>query len=312
MRRRSVPNRKGLLVLPVLVVFAALALTGGAAAITDENGTEQDSLVEVTVADRGELDALVGTGADVAEYIRYNDDGTLTTQVMGTDAELQALADAGYSIGVTIQDYNDYLARLDERQAAIDASNRGAGGGETGEQQRRSSGCRLTLGPLRNRGTRGRHPTGRLLPELRRPLHLGRGVRRCDQLFRHRRTNAVHVMGGGGRRLLGGLQHVPVHRPRPDSRHVHVPPRDDSDRCGRLDDSRAEDGARGDEHGRRPPGRGPGHGIRLGQPAGRAVPARIPEHVHRPLHESDGALQRFRADRGRVPEHFAAHQRCRT
>ena len=56
-------------------------------------------------------------------------DGTLTTQVFGTDEEIAALADAGYSIGATIQDYNDYLARMAERQAAIDASNAAAEGG---------------------------------------------------------------------------------------------------------------------------------------------------------------------------------------
>ena len=133
MRRRSVPNRKGLLVLPVLVVLVALALTGGAAAITDENGVEQEKLVEVTVGDRGALDALVATGIDVTEYARHNDDGTITTQVMGTDDEIQALADAGYNVGVTVQDYYDYLARMDERQAAIDANKAAETAAETGD-----------------------------------------------------------------------------------------------------------------------------------------------------------------------------------
>ena len=55
---------------------------------------------------------------------------------MGTDEEIQALADAGYNVGATIQDYNDYLARMAERQAAIDASKAAQRAAETGEARR--------------------------------------------------------------------------------------------------------------------------------------------------------------------------------
>ena len=136
--RRRMGSLRALMVLPALVVIVALALTGGAAAITDENGVEQESLVEVNLPSRAALDALVATGMDVAEYVRHNDDGTITTQVMVTDDELAALAEAGYDIGATIQDYNDYLARMAERQAAIDASNAAQKAAETGGTSKRS------------------------------------------------------------------------------------------------------------------------------------------------------------------------------
>jgi hypothetical protein len=133
MRRRLGHAPRKLLILPACLVFVALALTGGAGAIVDENGMEQESLVEVIVPDRGALDRLVGAGVDVAEYVRHNDDGTLTTQVFVTDEELEALRAEGYQIGETIQDYYTYLARMAERQATLDANAAAAELAETGE-----------------------------------------------------------------------------------------------------------------------------------------------------------------------------------
>ena len=299
MRRRSVPNRRGLLVLPVLVVFAALALTGGAAAITDENGVEQDSLVEVTVADRGELDALVGTGADVAEYIRYNDDGTLTTQVMGTDAELQALADAGYSIGVTIQDYNDYLARLDERQAAIDASKAASRAAETGE-----AGGNLQAAGLRSVvfATQAPEVTIQRIDYFQNYGGRFLSVEATTPRRTYPRNTPDRRCPCPGRRRTASTR-----RPSNMSRYIDPDPTPDTYMYHRVTIRIGPVGSTtpvpktvrvATSTAGVAPSRGPGHGVRLGQPAGRAVPDRIPEHVHRPLHESDGALQRFRADRG--------------
>ena len=57
MRRRLGVRPRKLLVLPACLVLAMLALTGGAGAITDENGVEQEALVEINVPDRSAIDA---------------------------------------------------------------------------------------------------------------------------------------------------------------------------------------------------------------------------------------------------------------
>ena len=254
MRRRSVPNRKGLLVLPVLVVLVALALTGGAAAITDENGVEQEKLVEVTVARSGRArrarrDRRRRGGVRALQRRRHHHDPGRGHRRGDPGARRRGL-----------QRRRDHqrLQRLPGSDGRAPGRYRRVEGGAGGGRNRarpaatsRTAGLRSVV--FANAAPEVDHPAGRLLPELRRPLHLGRSVRRRDELLRHRRADARPLVGGGRRRLLDAGEHEPVHRRRPDPGHVPVPPGHDPDRCGRLDDPRAEDGARGDEHGRASP-----------------------------------------------------------
>ena len=127
MRKRLGVSPRWLVSVPACFILLALTLTGGAVAhgegpLYDEHGMEQEALVEIHMETNAQLAALVEAGYDVAEYLRHNEDGSLTTQVIATSDELAEIEAAGYTIGVTIEDHNTYLARAAERQAAIDAS----------------------------------------------------------------------------------------------------------------------------------------------------------------------------------------------
>ena len=75
--------------------------------------------MQVIVPDRTAVDALIAADVDLVEYLRENDDGTITLNAVVNDEELAALEAAGYQIGETIEDYDNYLARIDERETAL-------------------------------------------------------------------------------------------------------------------------------------------------------------------------------------------------
>ena len=76
-----------------------------------------ESLVEVIVDSKGaamrlQLEAET-YGVDFNEhYLRRNGDGTFAATVFGTDDELEALADAGYDLGATIEGPDTWRERI--------------------------------------------------------------------------------------------------------------------------------------------------------------------------------------------------------
>jgi Zinc carboxypeptidase/Chitobiase/beta-hexosaminidase C-terminal domain len=104
----------------------ALAITGGAAAQADEGGINlsvDDSLVEVTVASKAAAIQLQEGADDFGvefndHYLRQNDDGTFTVTVFASQAELDALAAAGYEIGTTLQGPSASFESLSEMNSA--------------------------------------------------------------------------------------------------------------------------------------------------------------------------------------------------
>ena len=112
------------------VTLLALAVTGAAAASDEEargiDPNQGRSLVEVTVPDKAAAIRLQlaaeSYGIDFNEhYLRNNSNGTVTVTVFGGEDELQALADAGYSLGTTIEGPATWEARLKDRQADVEA-----------------------------------------------------------------------------------------------------------------------------------------------------------------------------------------------
>jgi hypothetical protein len=89
----------------------ALAVTGGAGAITEERGIDPnqgDSLVQVIVPSKAAAIELQLKADDFGiefndHYLGKNGDGSYTVTVFGTEGELQALAAAGYELGTTIE-----------------------------------------------------------------------------------------------------------------------------------------------------------------------------------------------------------------
>ena len=118
--------------LGVVAMACALGGTGAATAQGDERGIDPnqgDSLVEVSLSSKGaamrlQLEAEQ-YGVEFNEhYLRRNANGTVTVTVFASEDELDALADAGYDIGATIEGPATWRERTEDRQAAVRAENR--------------------------------------------------------------------------------------------------------------------------------------------------------------------------------------------
>ncbi|KXK59215.1 zinc carboxypeptidase [Micromonospora rosaria] len=79
---------------------------------------EDASVVEVTVADRTELDKLVATGVDLDHHVSQTEAGIVVHAVV-TPTEVQALKLQGYNVGKTLYDSEDTDDRIAEREAII-------------------------------------------------------------------------------------------------------------------------------------------------------------------------------------------------
>jgi Zinc carboxypeptidase/Chitobiase/beta-hexosaminidase C-terminal domain len=107
------------------VVFTFVMTTGVAAA--EERGIDPnqgDSLVEVVVPNKDAARRLQeraeSFGVEFNEhYLRHNASGNYTVTVFANEAELDALADAGYEIGPTIEGPATYSARMAEYRQGI-------------------------------------------------------------------------------------------------------------------------------------------------------------------------------------------------
>jgi len=79
---------------------------------------EEASVVEVTVADRDELDRLVATGVDLDHQVLHTDTGIVVHAVV-TPNEVSGLRTLGYRVGDTIFAPEDSANRVAERDATI-------------------------------------------------------------------------------------------------------------------------------------------------------------------------------------------------
>ena len=112
----------------LVVTAAALVITTGAAA-EDERGIDPNqglSLVEVNLANKAAAIELQLTaenyGVDFNDhYLRRNGNGSVTATVFADEEGLQALADAGYELGTTIEGPAIWRERIKERQADVKA-----------------------------------------------------------------------------------------------------------------------------------------------------------------------------------------------
>jgi uncharacterized repeat protein (TIGR01451 family) len=84
----------------------------------------EEALVEFNLPDRAAADELIAQGADLAEYVRDEPDGTITIAAFVTPAERLYIESLGYAAGRTVEDRSTWEARLAERQIAIDNQER--------------------------------------------------------------------------------------------------------------------------------------------------------------------------------------------
>jgi hypothetical protein len=115
-------------------VILALTFTVGAPAADGDEArgidpNQGDSLVEINLPDKAaairlQLDSE-SYGVDFNDhYLRHNASGTVTATVFASEGELEALQDAGYELGATIEGPDTWRARIAEREAAIQAEER--------------------------------------------------------------------------------------------------------------------------------------------------------------------------------------------
>ena len=117
-------NRKVWRALLVLSVVA-LGVTGAATANGDGDVilNEGDSLVQVIVPNKAAAYDLQRRAEDFGvefndHYLGRNDDGSYTVTVFASEGELQALAEAGYQIGQTLEGPDSAEADLAEMNSA--------------------------------------------------------------------------------------------------------------------------------------------------------------------------------------------------
>jgi hypothetical protein len=115
------------------VVAVASALTGagliaaGPAAVSTNTVTqlepgpgEVESVVEVHLADRDELDDLIATGVDLDHQVHELDDG-IEVHAVVTPTEVEALKALGFDVGEVVFSNEDMEAAFEEREATIAA-----------------------------------------------------------------------------------------------------------------------------------------------------------------------------------------------
>jgi hypothetical protein len=117
-----------------LLLLILIAAPVGAAPVRDDptppaaagldTGTEDQALVEFRLPNRAAIDQLVALDADLAEYVRENDDGTVTINAFVTPDERALYESMGFQAGATIEDRSTWEAAKAEREAAIAAEKR--------------------------------------------------------------------------------------------------------------------------------------------------------------------------------------------
>ena len=112
--------RRGRLGALAALALLVAAVTLAAPAAASEDDLAADAVVEVIVADRAELDALVATGVDLTHQLDRRG-GSIVAQAVVTQDELASLREAGFRVGQTLWTQADTDARNAERLATIEA-----------------------------------------------------------------------------------------------------------------------------------------------------------------------------------------------
>ncbi|SCL56680.1 Chitobiase/beta-hexosaminidase C-terminal domain-containing protein [Micromonospora eburnea] len=119
---------------PVVAIaaFSAVLLVSPASAVTPAGGAagqsvelnrlpdEEASVVEILLADSGELDELVATGVDLDHHVSRTEEGIVVHAVV-TPNEVAALRARGYQVGDVLFRPTDSAERVAERDATIAA-----------------------------------------------------------------------------------------------------------------------------------------------------------------------------------------------
>ena len=120
-RYRVAPVIVVLLIAGLLAAFPTGPAIPAATLLPLSPVEEEEALVEIHLPNREAIDDLVEMGVDLAEYLRENDDDTVTVNAFVTRTERLFLEAKGYRFGATIEDRSTWEARLKEREEALAA-----------------------------------------------------------------------------------------------------------------------------------------------------------------------------------------------
>ena len=124
-----------LVLMMVLATFASVAAASTpklAPAGDLDTGSGDKALVEFRLPNRAAVDQLVALDADLAEYLRENDDGSVTVNAFVTAEERALYESLGFQAGATIEDRSTWEVAKAEREAAMAAEQRARDAAEKG------------------------------------------------------------------------------------------------------------------------------------------------------------------------------------
>jgi hypothetical protein len=125
----------------LLVLMMALATCASVAAAStpklapagdSDTGSGDEALVEFRLPNIWAVDELVALGADLAKYLRQNDDGRVTVNAFITPDERALYESMGFQAGATIEDRSTWEAAKAEREAVTAAEQRARNAAENG------------------------------------------------------------------------------------------------------------------------------------------------------------------------------------
>lgn len=108
----------------VLATIAGASLVLGSVGVStasdakQTDATDQAQVIEVLLADRDELDRLVGTGVDLDHGIDVADDGSIVAKAVVTASEAEALRTLGFATGNVLWNAGQTKQILAEQEAA--------------------------------------------------------------------------------------------------------------------------------------------------------------------------------------------------
>jgi hypothetical protein len=118
-RIRAVPLLVALLAACLLAAFPTRPALPLGTELPLSSVVDDEALVEISLPDRDAADVLAHMGVDLAEYVRDEEDGSITVAAFVTPSERTYLTALGYRFGVTVEDRSTWEARKAERQRAI-------------------------------------------------------------------------------------------------------------------------------------------------------------------------------------------------
>lgn len=119
-----------------LLSLAFVVVPVVAAPLVEDPATEDEALVEFRLPNREAVDLLVGVGADLAEYLRENEDGSVTVNAIVTPSRRAYYESLGFQAGATIEDRSTWDAARADRESAIAAEKRSQNAAEQGPRPR--------------------------------------------------------------------------------------------------------------------------------------------------------------------------------